>query len=106
MLYCIVIFPQSIFLWRQIKFRHGLPPGDGVLYYPGEVFSTDQPVASLRLERMLHGLQVEYLFFPHNFANFSTMMYFDEILVLIQFTWFAHICSLQHDGLFSWHELA
>ncbi|MCH98046.1 alpha-13-mannosyl-glycoprotein 2-beta-N-acetylglucosaminyltransferase, partial [Trifolium medium] len=41
----------------EIKFRHGLPPGDGVLYYPGEVFSTNQPVASLRLERLLSGLQ-------------------------------------------------
>ncbi|KAL3022773.1 hypothetical protein AAZX31_04G032700 [Glycine max] len=47
----------------EIKFRHGLPPGDGVLYYPGEVFSTShQPVASLRLERILNGLQdTEYL---------------------------------------------
>ncbi|XP_068480040.1 uncharacterized protein [Phaseolus vulgaris] len=47
----------------EIKFRHGLPPGDGVLYYPGEVFSiSHQPVASLRLERILNGLQdIEYL---------------------------------------------
>ncbi|XP_015933872.2 uncharacterized protein LOC107460064 [Arachis duranensis] len=47
----------------EIRFRHGLPPGDGVLYYPGEVFSkSHQPVASLRLERLLSGLQdFEYL---------------------------------------------
>ncbi|XP_054797885.1 uncharacterized protein LOC129302962 [Prosopis cineraria] len=47
----------------EIKFRHGLPPGDGVLYYPGQVFSScDEPVASLRLERILSGLQdYEYL---------------------------------------------
>ena len=57
-LYCY--FPETnIFLWTQIRFRHGLPPGDGVLYYPGEVFSNShQPVASLRLERLLSGLQV------------------------------------------------
>ncbi|MBA0702211.1 hypothetical protein Goari_022881 [Gossypium aridum] len=47
----------------EIRFRRGLPPGDGVLYYPGEVFSSSkQPVASLRLERILSGLQdFEYL---------------------------------------------
>ncbi|KAM7256464.1 hypothetical protein ACFE04_012205 [Oxalis oulophora] len=48
---------------EEIRFRHGLPPGDGVLYYPGEVFSSShEPVASLRLERLLSGLQdIEYL---------------------------------------------
>ncbi|XP_024039077.1 uncharacterized protein LOC18040400 isoform X1 [Citrus clementina] len=48
---------------EQIRFRRGLPPGDGVLFYPGEVFSSSrQPVASLRLERILSGLQdIEYL---------------------------------------------
>lgn len=46
----------------EIRFRRGLPPGDGVLFYPGEVFSTDQLVASVRLERILSGLQdIEYL---------------------------------------------
>ncbi|KAF5198916.1 Alpha-1,6-mannosyl-glycoprotein 2-beta-N-acetylglucosaminyltransferase [Thalictrum thalictroides] len=46
----------------EIRFRHGLPPGDGVLFYPGEVFSTNQLVASVRLERILSGLQdIEYL---------------------------------------------
>ncbi|XP_051123591.1 uncharacterized protein LOC127246339 isoform X2 [Andrographis paniculata] len=47
----------------EIRFRRGLPPGDGVLYYPGQVFSSSQePVASLRLERLLSGLQdIEYL---------------------------------------------
>ncbi|XP_017981817.1 PREDICTED: uncharacterized protein LOC18591355 [Theobroma cacao] len=47
----------------EIRFRQGLPPGDGVLFYPGEVFSSSsQPVASLRLERILSGLQdFEYL---------------------------------------------
>lgn len=44
---------------EQIRFRRGLPPGDGVLFYPGEVFSSSrQPVASVRLERILSGLQV------------------------------------------------
>ncbi|KAJ9179126.1 hypothetical protein P3X46_010949 [Hevea brasiliensis] len=49
----------------EIRFRRGLPPGDGVLFYPGEVFSSSsQPVASLRLERILSGLQdIEYLKF-------------------------------------------
>lgn len=42
----------------QIRFRRGLPPGDGVLFYPGEVFSSKQLVASVRLERILSGLQV------------------------------------------------
>ncbi|GMH16238.1 hypothetical protein Nepgr_018079 [Nepenthes gracilis] len=47
----------------EIRFRRGLPPGDGVLYYPSEVFSSlHQPVASVRLERLLSGLQdIEYL---------------------------------------------
>ncbi|KAH6796263.1 hypothetical protein C2S51_037249 [Perilla frutescens var. frutescens] len=47
----------------EIRFRRGLPPGDGVLYYPGQVFSSStEPVASLRLERLLSGLQdIEYL---------------------------------------------
>ncbi|CAH9081007.1 unnamed protein product [Cuscuta epithymum] len=47
----------------EVRFRHGLPPGDGVLFYPGQVFSSSQePVASLRLERLLSGLQdIEYL---------------------------------------------
>ncbi|KAJ0024655.1 hypothetical protein Pint_08925 [Pistacia integerrima] len=47
----------------EIKFRRGLPPGDGVLFYPGEVFSSSrEPVASVRLERILSGLQdIEYL---------------------------------------------
>lgn len=47
----------------EIRFRRGLPPGDGVLFYPGEVFSSSyQPVASVRLERILSGLQdYEYL---------------------------------------------
>lgn len=47
----------------EIRFRRGLPPGDGVLYYPGEAFSSShEPVASLRLERLLSGLQdIEYL---------------------------------------------
>ncbi|XP_042507977.1 uncharacterized protein LOC122084045 isoform X2 [Macadamia integrifolia] len=48
---------------EEIRFRRGLPPGDGVLFYPGEVFSSlHQPVASVRLERILSGLQdIEYL---------------------------------------------
>lgn len=47
------------FVVEQIRFRRGLPPGDGVLFYPGEVFSSSQePVASIRLERILSGLQV------------------------------------------------
>ncbi|KAL8145053.1 uncharacterized protein LOC141706793 isoform X1 [Apium graveolens] len=47
----------------EVRFRRGLPPGDGVLFYPGEVFSpSHEPVASVRLERLLSGLQdIEYL---------------------------------------------
>nr|CAD1832465.1 unnamed protein product [Ananas comosus var. bracteatus] len=47
----------------EIRFRRGLPPGDGVLFYPGEVFSSShEPVASARLERLLSGMQdIEYL---------------------------------------------
>ncbi|KAL6656849.1 hypothetical protein ACP70R_004629 [Stipagrostis hirtigluma subsp. patula] len=47
----------------EICFRRGLPPGDGVLFYPGEVFSSShEPVASTRLERFLSGMQdIEYL---------------------------------------------
>ncbi|KAH7665457.1 hypothetical protein IHE45_13G035100 [Dioscorea alata] len=47
----------------EIRFRRGLPPGDGVLFYPGEVFSSShEPVASARLEHFLSGMQdIEYL---------------------------------------------
>ncbi|KAH7405124.1 hypothetical protein KP509_15G057500 [Ceratopteris richardii] len=48
----------------EVRFRRGLPPGDGVLFYPGQYFepSLTEPVASLRLERLLNGLQdFEYL---------------------------------------------
>ncbi|KAK3260033.1 hypothetical protein CYMTET_30998 [Cymbomonas tetramitiformis] len=53
-----------------VGFREGLPAGDGVLFYPGEAFGLPQavpgapaqPVASVRLERLLAGLQdFEYL---------------------------------------------
>jgi hypothetical protein len=45
----------------EICFRRGLPPGDGVLFYPGEVFSSShEPVASTRLERILSGMQVRF----------------------------------------------
>lgn len=56
----------------QIRFRRGLPPGDGVLYYPGQVFSSSpEPVASLRLERLLSGLQVPLMFEFANVCDFS-----------------------------------
>nr|DAD43935.1 TPA_asm: hypothetical protein HUJ06_002165 [Nelumbo nucifera] len=46
----------------EIRFRCGLPPGDVVLFYPGEVFSSShQLVASVRLERILSGLQEIHL---------------------------------------------
>lgn len=48
----------------EIRFRRGLPPGDGTLFYPGQVFQPELkvPVASVRLERLLSGLQdYEYL---------------------------------------------
>ncbi|KAH7286952.1 hypothetical protein KP509_32G029300 [Ceratopteris richardii] len=48
----------------EVRFRRGLPPGDGTLFYPGQFFDRNlrEPVASLRLERLLSGLQdYEYL---------------------------------------------
>ncbi|GAQ77724.1 hypothetical protein KFL_000030050 [Klebsormidium nitens] len=48
----------------EIRFRPGLPFGDGVLFYPGQAFSPEntEPVASCRLERFLSGMQdYEYL---------------------------------------------
>ncbi|MCO5557068.1 hypothetical protein L7F22_010624 [Adiantum nelumboides] len=48
----------------EVRFRRGLPPGDGILFYPGQLFDPEltEPVASLRLERLLSGLQdYEYL---------------------------------------------
>jgi hypothetical protein len=59
----------------QICFRRGLPPGDGVLFYPGEVFSSShEPVASARLERILSGMQVIILgkLFVYNNTSFSS----------------------------------
>lgn len=56
-------YEKSMAASAEIRFRRGLPPGDGVLFYPGEVFSSSkEPVASVRLERILSGLQdIEYL---------------------------------------------
>uniref|UniRef100_A0A803NMZ1 Glycoside hydrolase 123 catalytic domain-containing protein n=1 Tax=Cannabis sativa TaxID=3483 RepID=A0A803NMZ1_CANSA len=67
---------------EEIRFRRGLPPGDGVLFYPGEVFSSSHvPVASLRLERILSGLQdIEYL------KLFSSRYGRDEGLALLEKT--------------------
>lgn len=45
-----------------ISFRQGLPPGDGVLLYPGEPFGVKGPLASVRLERWRDGMEdYEYL---------------------------------------------
>lgn len=58
---CITLIWLSYLAWLQICFRRGLPPGDGVLFYPGEVFSSShEPVASTRLERILSGMQVRF----------------------------------------------
>ncbi len=47
---------------RQIDLRKDLPPGDGLLIYPGEIFKTKHPIASIRLEQIRAGLQdYEYL---------------------------------------------
>ncbi|XP_010905074.1 uncharacterized protein [Elaeis guineensis] len=56
-------YEKSTVASAEIRFRRGLPPGDGVLFYPGEVFSSShEPVASARLERILNGMQdIEYL---------------------------------------------
>ncbi|XP_072971654.1 uncharacterized protein [Typha angustifolia] len=56
-------YEKSMVPSAEIRFRRGLPPGDGVLFYPGEVFSSSHdPVASARLERILSGMQdIEYL---------------------------------------------
>lgn len=57
--YLLCHFSRFICSCKQVCFRRGLPPGDGVLFYPGEVYSTShEPVASVRLERILSGLQV------------------------------------------------
>lgn len=66
---CIYLFILKLkFCLEQIRFRRGLPPGDGVLFYPGQVFSSSsQPVASLRLERILSGLQVRQIIFIYLF---------------------------------------
>lgn len=67
-----VLLNNLLSVWcEQIRFRHGLPAGDGVLFYPGEVFSSSrQPVASLRLERILSGLQVR------NAQHFQVLLVF------------------------------
>ncbi|XP_042395783.1 uncharacterized protein LOC121986062 isoform X3 [Zingiber officinale] len=56
-------YEKSLAASAEVKFRRGLPPGDGVLFYPGEVFSSShEPIASIRLERILSGMQdIEYL---------------------------------------------
>lgn len=100
----------KIHFWTQIKFRHGLPPGDGVLYYPGEVFSTShQPVASLRLERILNGLQVKNIFsFPHNFGRYSQHCFLKKCHSLLIYLLFSFCVSCLkiciHDVC--WHKAA
>lgn len=76
--YCFISDSQT---W-QICFRRGLPPGDGVLFYPGEVFSSShEPVASTRLERILSGMQVIIFvgYFSHQiwhvYLNYSDWKY-------------------------------
>ncbi|KAG0565178.1 hypothetical protein KC19_8G170500 [Ceratodon purpureus] len=67
----------------EIRFRRGLPPGDGVLFYPGEVFNVGAtlPVASVRLERFLSGMQdYEYL------QLYSSMYGRHEALALLEKT--------------------
>lgn len=67
--YCFISDSQALAV-PQICFRRGLPPGDGVLFYPGEVFSSShEPVASTRLERILSSMQV--MFFVQNASFFS-----------------------------------
>lgn len=45
-----------------VRFVDGLPPGDGVLVYPGEPWGVDGPLASIRLERWRDGMEdYEYL---------------------------------------------
>ncbi|KAK3009995.1 hypothetical protein RJ639_010965 [Escallonia herrerae] len=66
----------------EIRFRRGLPPGDGVLFYPGEVFSSSrQPVASVRLERLLSGLQ-DFEYFKLYASRFGR----DESVALLEKT--------------------
>ncbi|MFI4910200.1 MAG: DUF4091 domain-containing protein [Sedimentisphaeraceae bacterium JB056] len=46
----------------KMAFRKGLPDGDGLLVYPGEFYGTKGPLASVRLERWLDGVEdYEYL---------------------------------------------
>ncbi len=46
----------------KIKLRKNLPPGDGLQAYPGELFATNKPVASVRLERFRDGMEdYEYI---------------------------------------------
>lgn len=57
-------YEKAVIPGAEVRFRRGLPPGDGVLFYPGEAFQPDlrEPVASVRLERLCSGLQdFEYL---------------------------------------------
>ena len=63
------LYLNRITLFWQVRFRRGLPPGDGVLFYPGQAFEPEltEPVASIRLERLLGGLQVkEALSIPYS----------------------------------------
>lgn len=74
-----------MYVCEQIKFRRGLPPGDGVLFYPGEVFSSScQPVASVRLERILSGLQVRFIrhdFILNWFANVYPFQFIFDVFI-------------------------
>lgn len=70
--------------WFQIKFRRGLPPGDGVLYYPGQVFSSsEEPVASLRLERLLSGLQVTSIYYSIICSNILAVPFYENSIHLL-----------------------
>jgi hypothetical protein len=52
---------------EKISFRKGLPAGDGLLVYPGELFGAEGPLASVRLERWRDGFEdYEYLMLVQN----------------------------------------
>lgn len=42
---------------ERLRFREDVPPGDGLLVYPGELFGASGPAASVRLERWRDGFE-------------------------------------------------
>ncbi len=55
--WAVNIFEPPTQRGEKLHFREDIPPGDGLLVYPGELFGAKGPAASVRLERWRDGFE-------------------------------------------------